>query len=199
MNSLTKVYISSNKLQPFVFRFIVRGKKIILFTAARFLELWVRSSYCGVNKLQRWLENAVKAEDRKTAKSVSFLARDGKKTKVAAGLPQRGGGRVWACASGGLGVWLCVCWGEGRLCEGWVEYSRRPCDLHFLSAPHVAAGSVHNWRRQLRKHNTITSHPQGRLKHSCCPSTTLHGLAEQHWTLTYIDATVVEKNPNMHF
>lgn len=98
---------------------------------------------------------------------------------------------------GGLGVWVCACWGRGA-CVRAVEYSLRPCDLHFLSAPHTAAGSVHDQGRQLRKHNTIASHPQGPLKHSCCPLATLRGLVQELWTLTYIDATDVREKKKRH-
>lgn len=42
--------------------------------------------------------------------------------------------------------------GKMRRGKGVVDYSWWPCDLHFLSVPHMS-GSVQIWTKQLRMHN----------------------------------------------
>lgn len=114
-------------------------KKIILFTAVRFR--WLRaqpqqSSYCRVNKMQKWLDNATRSR-RDWERRVAQTNKNGalsrhlgdvnrRAKKQAIGLFHCRGTerkwrswldchrverRGWVCASGGLGVCTCE-WGE---------------------------------------------------------------------------------------
>lgn len=164
MNSLTEVYISSNKLQPFVFRFVVQRKKnnpvhscaLPLTVSAASTELllqgkqnakvagrrnkkppWLRET-CGRDK-QGWRSLTSswgrQQKSEKTSNWALSLQRDGKKMKVVVGLPQSGEEGVSVCVGWAWCVYVWVRGGWGKGAQCEGRWNIHDGPVTYISSP----------------------------------------------------------------